>query len=148
MRRRRASGGCSGGITLPLLRPILALVLIITVIGSFQVFDTVAVTTAGGPAERHARAPVLHLRAGLRPLPVRLRLGDVGRPAGRSSASITFAAVPAHRAPANRTWAEEETDMAADTPDTPARTPATGPAAPDEARLRLGRVAAWVSWAW
>jgi multiple sugar transport system permease protein len=36
-------------ITVPLLRPILALVLIITVIGSFQVFDTVAVTTAGGP---------------------------------------------------------------------------------------------------
>ena len=37
-------------ITLPLLRPIMALVLIMTVIGSFQVFDTVAVTTAGGPA--------------------------------------------------------------------------------------------------
>lgn len=36
-------------ITLPLLRPILALVLIITVVGSFQVFDTVAVDTAGGP---------------------------------------------------------------------------------------------------
>lgn len=37
-------------ITVPLLRPILSLVLIITVIGSFQVFDTVAVTTQGGPA--------------------------------------------------------------------------------------------------
>ena len=37
-------------ITLPLLRPILALVLIMTVIGSFQVFDTVSVTTGGGPA--------------------------------------------------------------------------------------------------
>lgn len=36
-------------ITVPLLRPILGLVLIITVVGSFQVFDTVAVTTAGGP---------------------------------------------------------------------------------------------------
>ncbi|RRD03895.1 sugar ABC transporter permease [Arachnia propionica] len=36
-------------ITIPLLRPILALVLIMTIIGSFQVFDTVAVTTAGGP---------------------------------------------------------------------------------------------------
>lgn len=36
-------------ITLPLLRPILGLVLIMTIIGSFQVFDTVAVTTAGGP---------------------------------------------------------------------------------------------------
>lgn len=38
-------------ITLPLLRPILGLVLIISVIGSFQVFDTVAVTTAGGPVD-------------------------------------------------------------------------------------------------
>lgn len=36
-------------ITMPLLRPILALVLIITVIGSFQVFDTVSVTTDGKP---------------------------------------------------------------------------------------------------
>lgn len=36
-------------ITLPLLRPILALVLVITVTGSFQVFDTVAVTNRGGP---------------------------------------------------------------------------------------------------
>ncbi len=34
-------------ITLPLLRPVLALVLVITVIGSFQVFDTVAVATGG-----------------------------------------------------------------------------------------------------
>ncbi|MCV2395681.1 sugar ABC transporter permease [Actinotalea sp. M2MS4P-6] len=36
-------------ITMPLLRPILVLVLVITVTGSFQVFDTVAVTTNGGP---------------------------------------------------------------------------------------------------
>jgi multiple sugar transport system permease protein len=34
-------------ITLPLLRPVLALVLVVTVIGSFQVFDTVAVATGG-----------------------------------------------------------------------------------------------------
>jgi multiple sugar transport system permease protein len=38
-------------ITLPLLRPVLAMVLVITVVGSFQVFDTVAVTTSGGPAD-------------------------------------------------------------------------------------------------
>jgi multiple sugar transport system permease protein len=38
-------------ITVPLLRPILALVLIITVVGSFQVFDTVAVATRGGPVD-------------------------------------------------------------------------------------------------
>jgi len=36
-------------ITIPLLRPILALVLIITIVGSFQVFDTVAIATRGGP---------------------------------------------------------------------------------------------------
>jgi len=36
-------------ITIPLLRPILALVLIMTIIGSFQVFDTVAIATQGGP---------------------------------------------------------------------------------------------------
>lgn len=38
-------------ITLPLLRPVLALVLVITVVGSFQIFDTVAVTTEGGPID-------------------------------------------------------------------------------------------------
>jgi multiple sugar transport system permease protein len=37
-------------LTLPLLRPILAMVLILTAIGSFQVFDIVQVTTKGGPA--------------------------------------------------------------------------------------------------
>lgn len=37
-------------ITLPLLRPILAMVVILTVIGAFQVFDLVQVTTKGGPA--------------------------------------------------------------------------------------------------
>jgi ABC-type sugar transport system permease subunit len=37
-------------LTLPLLRPILVMVVILTVIGSFQVFDIVQVTTQGGPA--------------------------------------------------------------------------------------------------
>ena len=37
-------------ITVPLLRPVLVLVLITSVVGSFQVFDTVAVTSRGGPA--------------------------------------------------------------------------------------------------
>ena len=37
-------------ITLPLLRPMLVFVLITSVVGSFQIFDTIAVTTEGGPA--------------------------------------------------------------------------------------------------
>jgi multiple sugar transport system permease protein len=36
-------------ITLPLLRPTLVFVLVTSIIGSFQVFDTIAVTTLGGP---------------------------------------------------------------------------------------------------
>ncbi len=36
-------------VTLPLLRPVLAMVLVVTITGSFQIFDTVAVTTKGGP---------------------------------------------------------------------------------------------------
>ncbi|BDP43365.1 sugar ABC transporter permease (plasmid) [Deinococcus aetherius] len=38
-------------ITLPLLRPVTVFVLVTSVIGSFQIFDTVAVATAGGPAD-------------------------------------------------------------------------------------------------
>ena len=36
-------------LTVPLLRPVLAFVLVTSVIGSFQIFDTIAVTTKGGP---------------------------------------------------------------------------------------------------
>lgn len=36
-------------VTLPLLRPIIVFVLVTSVIGSFQIFDTIAVTTQGGP---------------------------------------------------------------------------------------------------
>lgn len=38
-------------ITLPLLRPVMVFVLVTNVIGSFQIFDTVAVATKGGPAD-------------------------------------------------------------------------------------------------
>lgn len=38
-------------ITLPLLRPVLVFVLVTSVIGSFQLFDTVAITTSGGPVD-------------------------------------------------------------------------------------------------
>ncbi|MGN8119539.1 carbohydrate ABC transporter permease [Labrys sp. 22185] len=36
-------------ITLPLLRPVLVFIVVTSVIGSFQVFDTIAVATRGGP---------------------------------------------------------------------------------------------------
>jgi multiple sugar transport system permease protein len=38
-------------ITLPLLRPVLVFVLVTTIIGSFQIFDTIAITTKGGPVD-------------------------------------------------------------------------------------------------
>jgi multiple sugar transport system permease protein len=39
------------GITIPLLRPVLVFVLVTTIIGSFQIFDTIAITTKGGPVD-------------------------------------------------------------------------------------------------
>ena len=38
-------------ITLPMLRPVLAFILVTTIIGSFQIYDTVAITTRGGPVD-------------------------------------------------------------------------------------------------
>lgn len=38
-------------ITVPLLRPVLVFVLVTSIIGSFQIFDTIAVTTKGGPVD-------------------------------------------------------------------------------------------------
>lgn len=36
-------------VTVPLLRPVLVFVAVTSVIGSFQIFDTIAITTKGGP---------------------------------------------------------------------------------------------------
>ncbi len=47
-------------ITLPLLRPVMVFVLVTSVTGSLQIFDTVAVTTQGGPAES-TRVIVLYI---------------------------------------------------------------------------------------
>ncbi len=38
-------------ITLPLLRPVTVFVLVTSIVGSFQIFDTVAVATGGGPVD-------------------------------------------------------------------------------------------------
>jgi multiple sugar transport system permease protein len=38
-------------LTLPLLRPIILFVLVTSIVGSFQIFDTIAVTTQGGPVD-------------------------------------------------------------------------------------------------
>jgi len=38
-------------ITLPMLRPVLAFILVTTIIGSFQIYDTVAIATRGGPVD-------------------------------------------------------------------------------------------------
>jgi multiple sugar transport system permease protein len=38
-------------VTLPLLRPVMVFVLVTSVTGSFQIFDTIAVTTNGGPVD-------------------------------------------------------------------------------------------------
>lgn len=36
-------------IILPYIRPVMVFVIVTTVIGSFQIYDTIAVTTKGGP---------------------------------------------------------------------------------------------------
>ena len=47
-------------ITLPLLRPVMAFVLVTSVTGSFQTFDIIAVTTQGGPLD-HTRVIVYYI---------------------------------------------------------------------------------------
>jgi multiple sugar transport system permease protein len=38
-------------ITLPLLRPVMVFVLVTSIVGSFQIYDTIAVTSKGGPID-------------------------------------------------------------------------------------------------
>lgn len=38
-------------LTLPLLRPVLVLVMVISLVGAFQIFDTIAIVTKGGPID-------------------------------------------------------------------------------------------------
>jgi ABC-type sugar transport system permease subunit len=51
-------------LTLPLLRPIMAMVIILTIISSFQVFDLVAVTSKGGPANASNVLPLYVYKTG------------------------------------------------------------------------------------
>ena len=51
-------------LTLPLLRPIMAMVVILTVISAFQVFDLVAVTTQGQPANASNVLPLYIYKTG------------------------------------------------------------------------------------
>ena len=74
------SGRSFWRITLPLLRPILALVLVVTVIGSFQVFDTVAVTTKGGPVNASSVIQYYIYEQAFTRSPLRLRPRAVARP--------------------------------------------------------------------
>ena len=43
------------------LRPVMVFVLVTSLVGSFQIFDTVAVTTQGGSGRRDPRRRLLHL---------------------------------------------------------------------------------------
>ena len=69
-------------ITLPSIRNILIVAVLITTIGAFKVFDLIYVTTGGGPAQRHAGARHLHLSAGLHARQHGLRQRHLGGAAG------------------------------------------------------------------
>jgi len=63
-------------ITLPLLRPTVVFVLVTSVIGSFQIFDTIAVTTQGAQGLQRERLSV-YLSGGVQQHAHGIRLGDV-----------------------------------------------------------------------
>ena len=62
-------------ITLPLLRPVIVVVLVLRTIEAFKVFDIIYVMTRRRPGQRHAEHRVLHLPAGVLRRVLRLRLG-------------------------------------------------------------------------
>ncbi len=63
-------------VTLPAIRPVLLVVVMLKLIGSFKTFDQVFIMTGGGPLHRTRHDPDLPLSAGLRALRFRLCLGD------------------------------------------------------------------------
>ena len=60
-------------ITMPLMRPSIALVVTLAIIGSWQVFDQVFIISQGAPGEDHADARLPQLHEELRRRPVRSR---------------------------------------------------------------------------
>jgi ABC-type Fe3+ transport system permease subunit len=66
-------------ITLPLLRPTLVFVLITSIIGSFQVFDSIAVTTLGGPVNSTRTIVWYIYESAFQNFRMGLRIGDVLR---------------------------------------------------------------------
>ena len=60
-------------VTMPLLRPVLVFVVVTSVIGSFQIFDTIAITTKGGPVNATKVHQLVYLRTGLLPFQHGLR---------------------------------------------------------------------------
>ena len=63
-------------VTLPAIRPAIAFVTVMLVIGGFNVFTSVLLMTGGRPARSDAGAAHLHVRAGVQVPRLRLRLGD------------------------------------------------------------------------
>ena len=60
-------------VTLPALRPILFLVLVLATVNGFLMLDLIYVLTMGGPAQRHHHALVARLSDDVRVLQVRAR---------------------------------------------------------------------------
>ena len=101
-------------ITMPLMRPSIALVVTLAIIGSWQVFDQVFIMTQGAPGEDHADPGLPQLHEELRRRPVRPGRGDrlravpdhhhARRPAAVHRPGEEAVSVSAASAPAPRRW--------------------------------------------
>ena len=83
--RRRAIDGAGRWqafryVTLPMLRPTILFMLVITTIGYLQLFEEPFVMTDGGPLDADPVGDDVHVPAGLHVLPPGLRIGDRLRP--------------------------------------------------------------------
>ena len=71
-------------ITLPLLRPTIALMLVLSITGSLLAFDQFFILTRGGPDNSTVTHGDGHLPRGVHPVRPRLGGGDLGAPAARA----------------------------------------------------------------